>query len=240
MRKFAIIVSILLALVFLAGYGVWSLFDFPSVSYRYRLSIAVEGDGQVHSGSSVIEVKTTFFPKWAAGMANGTQYARTIEGQAVFVDLGVRGALIAALAGENYDYSTEPADALGGRAFLSYSPHNVQGYPVTLENVRAISQMQGRADLTADNMPAFLWFPDPANLATAKEVKPADFASVIGDSTHLVSAQVEITHDPILIDIDKKLPAYTRLLNPPNRGVYTSPTGLMFGGGMFIASEKAK
>lgn len=207
------------------------------VSYRYRLSIAVEADSRVHTGSSVIQVTTTLFTKSEAGIANGFQSADTIKGQAVFIDLGNRGALIAALSGENYDYSTEPADALAGRAILRYSPHNVQGYPITLENLRTISQARGQFDLTAENMPAFFWFPEPGNLATAKEVKPQDFASVIGDATRLVSAHVEITQDNIVVDIDKKLPACALLRGPPNNGNnYTTPGGLILGCGQFVSN----
>ncbi len=110
----------------------------------------------------------------------------------------------------------------------------VPGYSLTFENERALSQKQGRVELTPDNMPAFFWFSDPANLATAKLVKPADFASVIGDAARLVSAQIEITHDPIVVDIDKKLPAYAELRAPPNNGLYTAPGGIRLGAGMFI------
>jgi hypothetical protein len=84
-------------------------------------------------------------------------------------------------------------------------------------------------------MPAFYWFSNPADLAGSKEVKPADFASVIGDATRLVSAQVEITRDPLVIDIDKKLPAYATLTATPDKGDYTTPGGLTLGWRQFIS-----
>lgn len=215
MRKFAIIVLILIAIPV-----VWYWVSFPTVSYRYRLTVGVEADGQVHSGSSVIEVWYRFNPQslWPVfGM-----YDRGVRGQAVLIDLGARGTLVAALSGENYDYSTVSADALAGRAFQPNAASS-NGYLPTLDGVRALSQMQGRAALVPGNLPAFFWFFDPTNLATAKLVKPADFASVIGDSTRLVSAQVGITHDPIVIDIDKKL------------AVYSTPAGAAINRRLFIA-----
>jgi hypothetical protein len=86
-------------------------------------------------------------------------------------------------------------------------------------------------------MPMFYWFPNPADLAGAKEVKPANFASVIGDATRLVSAQVEITRDPLVVDIDKKLPAYAPLTAAPNKGIYITSGGLTISSGMFIAGS---
>jgi hypothetical protein len=223
MRNFAIIISIIIAFVLGTIYGVRALFDFPSVSYRYRLTIAVEVDGQVHSESSVIEVKTVFFPSWASGMANGSQLHSTDEGQAVFIDLGTRGALVSALRWNNGGVD---ARELPGRAFKpSLMQRNASGIPATPENERAIAKMEGRVELAPDNMPAFFWFSDPTNLATAKLVKPANFAAEIGDSAHLVSATVEITHDPIVIDIDQKLP------------IYTAPSGSAIGPGIFINSR---
>lgn len=231
MRKLVIVVLILIAIPV-----VWYMWNFPTASYRYRLSIAVETDGQVHSGSSVIEVWYGFNPKWVPP-AWGVYNVR-IEGQAVLIDLGARGALVAALAGEFYDRTTVTAEYLAGRAFLPEA-RDLNGYVPTLERVRKLSRMQGRADLASDNLPALIWFSDPSNLATAKQVAPENFASIIGDATRLVSAQVEITHDPIVIDIDKKLPAYAALRRPPisNYG-YTTPGGLMIGAGMFLKSEK--
>jgi hypothetical protein len=222
MRKLVIVVLILIAIPV-----VWYRWNFPTVSYRYRLTVAVEVDGQVHSGSSVIEVQYSFNPKWVP--PSWGVYNEYVWGQAVLIDLGARGALVAALAGQNYDHISVRAGDLAGRA---YQPEAVDlnGYLPTPERVRALSRMQGRVDLASNNLPAFLWFSNPADLATAKLVRPADFASVIGDSARLVSAQVEMTRDPLVFDLDKRLPIYAALRGPPNNGNdYTAPGGLTLG-----------
>lgn len=231
MRKLAIIVLILIGSVI--GWYKWS---FPTVSYRYRLTVAVEVDGQIHPGSSVIELLFRFNPKWLPP-AGGT-YNVFVTGQAVLIDLGARGALVAALAGDPYDRSIINASLLPSRAFLPALWNDPSDSPTTPKNQRAISQMKGSADLTYGGMPAFYWFSNPGDLASAKQVKPAQFASVIGGAARLVSAQIEITHDPIVVDIDKKLPAYATLIAPPNKGVYIAPGGLTLGSGMFIARSK--
>lgn len=71
------------------------------------------------------------------------------------------------------------------------------------------------ASLTPDNMPLFVWFADKTDLESGREVKPENFSSVIGDRAHLVSVKVQITNDPIVIDIPEKLPLYKKLPQPP-------------------------
>jgi|HubBroStandDraft_6_1064221.scaffolds.fasta_scaffold96355_2 hypothetical protein len=230
MRKLILMAAPLLILI---GIPLLAL-ELTTVSYRYRLTVAVETGGQVHSGSSVIEVRFSFNPEWAPPSV-GT-YNVSVAGQAVLIDLGARGALVAALGGNPYDRSVVNASLLASCALLPASWRNPADSPTTPKNQRAISQMKGPANLGPGCMPAFYWFFNPADLATVKEVKPAEFTSVIGDATRLVSAQVEITHDPVVIDIDKKLPAYALLRGPPNNGNdYIAPGGLVLGWRQFIS-----
>jgi hypothetical protein len=190
---------------------VWYRWEFPTASYRYKLTIAVESDGQIHSGSSVIEAWYRFNPPWAAAI--GKQIESAIQGQAVLINLGGRGALIAALhSGTASGHVGVSASELAGRAFLpALAPRNASGFPGTPENIRALSQMHGAVDLVSSNLPLFIWFSNLADPNTARMVKSPEFASVIGDETRLVSARVEMTHDPIVIDLDKQLPWYNRL-----------------------------
>ena len=236
MRKLVIVVLILIAIPV-----VWYQWNFPTVSYRYRLTVAVEVDGQVHSGSSVIEVWYHFNPRWlppATGMYN--EYD---AGQAVLIDLGARGVLVAALAGvvdktgQIYDRCTIDARDLVGRAYEPPATRRpcAPGYPVSLENERALARKLGPVELTPDNMPAFVWFSDKTDFTTAKMVKPNEFASVTGDAARLVSAQIEITSDPVVVDIDKRLPLYKNLPQPPRGGPAPLPNGLALHWAMFIA-----
>ena len=225
MRKFAIIVLILIAIPV-----VWFWASFPTASYRYRLTIAVEVDGQVYSDSSVIEVWYRFNPQWLWQLFN--VYNMRLQGQAVLIDLGTRGTLVASL-GKFTDPSSVEAQDLAGRAYLSFPRRDTSGFAVTLDNVRAISQMHDAMDLTPDDLPLFLWFSDIANPATARVVKPADFSTVIGDETRLARAQVEITHDPIVVDVDKRLPWYNTL---KAKNDVLKVDGLLLGAGSFVGS----
>ena len=65
---------------------------FPTYSYRYRLHLAVEIEGKVHAGSSVIEVD------WSCGLKIADSgCGATLDGQATVIDLGARGVLVALL-----------------------------------------------------------------------------------------------------------------------------------------------
>ncbi len=172
----------------------------------------VESDGRVHSGSSVIEVDYQFWRKALRGLVGGSSGHGSVTGQAVVIDLGARGALVAALGGLPGDYCVVSALSLVGRAYEPAVRRRrcVSGYPLSYENERALANESGSVELTRDNLPAFIWFADKAD-STWRQVEPSDFPTVIGDATRLVSAQIEITHEPVVIDIDKKLPAYTEL-----------------------------
>src|SRR5260370_3892357 len=75
----------------LAGY--W--YKYPDYSYRYRLTVNIEVDGKIHSGSSVIEVK------WRGGpvIGDGGPFGPSVKGQAALVDLGDRGMVVGSLLG---------------------------------------------------------------------------------------------------------------------------------------------
>lgn len=226
MRKFAIIVLILTAVAV-----IWYRWEFPTASYRYRLTVAVNADGQVHTGSSVIDVSYRFYPHWFSALASGSQFDSKIRGQAALIDLGKHGVLVAALFGQPGDYSTQDADALAGRAFLAFSA-DAPGFPVTLENIRAISRMRGLVDLGSNDMPPFIWFSNKADPAAAHFVKPDEFAAVIGDSVRLAFVQLQITDDPIVVDIDRKLPLYRALPPPP---LLVQPGKFAVNWAMFVA-----
>jgi hypothetical protein len=168
---------------------------YPTYTHRYRLTIAIEVDGKVYRDSSVIEVSWIGQPKFG----DAPPFISSVRGQAPFIDLGSRGALAAALHSSNFGGKFVSANILAIRAF------GIDGGP---DAYRRISQENGRRDLTADNLPMFILFSDVANAETAR----AGHIGYLFDSTaRLVEANVEITRDPIVIDLDRKLPWYQAL-----------------------------
>jgi hypothetical protein len=198
---------IVACVVGLAGIAALIWRNSPVYAHRYRLTIVVAVDGEIHSGSSVIEIQYREWPQRIRELfLGGRQYTLSVHGQAVLVDLGARGALVAVLR-PSADGEARPASRL---ALEALGPGPSAGCWM-IDQCLESSSLQGRADLDRGNLPQFIWFRDIADPSIAQPVRPADFAKVIGDGARLASAQVEITADPIVIDIDKKLLWYDAL-----------------------------
>ncbi len=155
---------------------------FPTASYRYRLTIAVEVEGKGYSGSSVIEVRYRFNPQFMWPVDG--LYSLHLFGEAAVVEVGPRSALVAALGGSSRDQTAVSALFLAGRALQPFAKQGAGWYAATLERVRALSQITESVNLTPDNMPLFIWFPDKSDPESGRKVKPENFSSVIGDGAH--------------------------------------------------------
>jgi hypothetical protein len=83
-------------------------YKYPDYRYRYRLTVNIEADGKIYSGSSVIEVK------WRGGpvVGDGGPFGPSVKGQAALVDLGDRGVVVATLLNDE-DYGPAKDGALG-------------------------------------------------------------------------------------------------------------------------------
>ena len=183
---------------------IWLDTSYPEQTYRYRLSITPEIDGQLRTASSVIEVTSTESP-WGGGGA-------TLRGQAPYLDLGDRGVLIFSL-GNDYDSNNARAALwLGAKAF---------GNDSSIRNIYKLRSLTGRRDLRSDGIPLVIWFPKPSDLTERRVLFPHDFEAAFGSGARIASASVEITRDPVVIDIEEKL----LLLQP----LMTKPRGLVIG-----------
>jgi len=198
---------------------------YPTYSYRYRLNIAFEVDGKVHSGSSVIEVTWTGGPEFG----DVGPYHPTVRGQAVFIDLESRGAIVATLInGESYGTSSDGAVNalwLAAKAFGNRSTNN---------ELPLLPRLRGRRTLTPDNMPRLIWFSDIRDPRTAHKLLVKGIDKTLGPTARLADTSVEITRDPITIDVDKKLPWYEVLKRPLAAGLIPVEYGFTLSKTMFV------
>ena len=178
--------------VLVAGY--W--YKYPNYTYRYRLTVNIEIDGKVHSGSSVIEVTWSKHPE----LPNAGSFSPILRGQAAMVDLGERGVVVATLInGESYGPAKD--GALGALWVCAEAFGNRSTY----EEIPSLPKLRGKRDLALDKLPRFLWFSNPQDPTTAKILLMRDIPSIFGPSARFAGASVEITSDPIVIDINRKL-----------------------------------
>jgi hypothetical protein len=229
MRRLGIILACAVGLIVLVAGGAvaWVKFvAYPDYSYRYRLTLAVEIDGKVHTGSSVIEVI------WNGGIPFGDvgPYYPSIRGQAALVDLGPHGAVVAALVnGESYGPAAD--GALNAIWLASFAFGNKS----TNKELPQLTHLTGKRHLTANNMPRLIWFSDISDPKTAKRLLVSQIPELFGRSARLVDATVEITRDTIVIDIDKKLPWYKKFADGQKaKGILSMPNEFHLSYPMFI------
>lgn len=182
---------------------------YPTYTHRYRLTIAIEIDGKVYRDSSVIEVRWIGQPQFG----DAPPFIPSVRGQATLVDLGPGGAIAAALHPGMIEGRFVAANFLAMRAF---------GIDGGLDTYRRISQQSGKRNLTADDLPMFILFSDASNPATARA---GHIGYLLGPTARLVEASVEMTRDPIVIDLDRKLPWYRTMADQQKNGLIVSRPG---------------
>jgi hypothetical protein len=131
--------------------GYW--YKYLHYTCRYRLTVNIEVDGNVHSGSGVIEVT------WHGGPEIGDvgPHHPTMRGQAALVDLGDRGVVVASLLGEDWG---RPYSSTGGWGALWIAPRAF-GFGTSVGELPDFLKLRGKRELADDNLPRFLWFSNP-------------------------------------------------------------------------------
>jgi hypothetical protein len=203
----------LLAVV-IAVYAVYRL-NFPSYSYRYRLEISLSLEERVYTGSSVIEVRWSCGPK-VAGLG---QCASGLGGQATVIDLGPRGVVVATLyTGENVFPVPD------GAVDATWLCANAFGNRSTTDDLPKLPLLKGRRGLSEKNLPRLVWFSNSADPKSARKVTLQNVASIVDPTARFTEAFVEITSDPIVVDIARKLPWYPTLLEAQKgKGILSEP-----------------
>ena len=193
-------------------------YKYPDYSYRFRLTVNIEVDGKIHSGSSVIEVK------WRGGpvIGDGGPFGPSVKGQAALVDLEDRGVVVATLINDE-SYGPAKDGALGALwvAAEAFGNHS------TVEEIRHLPDLRGKRDLALNKLPRLLWLSNPQDPTTAKKLLVQDIPATFGASARFGGASVEITSDPIVIDIRQKF-AWLKPLEdkPAGNDIIYLPNGL--------------
>jgi hypothetical protein len=205
-----------------AGYK----YKYPNYTYRYRLTVNIEVDGRIRSGSSVIEVT------WHGGPEIGDvgPYSPTLRGQGALIDLEDRGVVVATLInGEDYGRAKDGALGALWIAPLAF------GFGTSVDEMPRFLKLRGKREIALNNLPRFLWFSNPQDPTTAKKLLVQDIPSNFGPSARFVGASVEITSDPIVIDIRQKFPWLKPLEDkPPGSNIIYLPNKIGINRYLFI------
>lgn len=183
---------IALCVVLLIGGGeAWYLLAYRTYTYRFRLTIAVDVDGETATASGVLEVRNVTQPAFGGA----PPVVSHVYGDAVFLDLGANGNLIAIL-GFGPNGSDDRTDALMLKAF---------GLDLTDQNFSHLQTLRGSRELTGDDIPTLVTFADPTDPRSARVVGLDQFGRVFGKAVRFKRAWIEMTGEPVTRGIEKRV-----------------------------------
>lgn len=183
----AAVVAVLLGLLALLIYN--ELYD--SETLRYRLTYEVEIDGEIRSGSGVVQVRVWERPKSLGTSGVGFD----VTGEAVIVDLGNGRYLFSLLSGRAVRTSswgghvTTP-DKLIWLAFDGQSSDIPDSYDF-------LNRTRPSVELPFRILPALATFGDIDDRNSIRLVEPDDLATHFGTGTVLRRVTMEVTGDPV-------------------------------------------
>ncbi len=209
MKWLGILVAITLGL-----YGLY-LYNFPSYTHRYRLTVEIEADGKLHTGSGVVEVVWFTPPPLSQRDINSR-----VRGRAALVDLGRHGVVLAALLGYSDRVKPAPvrADELALRAYFGTPQRPVKRLPYGTAEYAAIRHESGLRELSEENYPPFIWLPEPIDKHSARQLLARDFTRDIGPIVILRRVTLETTSDAFSNELFEKLPWFRALYEEEKGG----------------------
>jgi hypothetical protein len=184
-----------LGIIALALVGAFALYklSYPTYNCRYRMTVNVEVDGQMLSGSSVIEFSAT---KQMSFLPDVNPIRFEAEGEAVLVDLGGQRRLIALLRSGEF--------AQNGHFPLSVVP--VHFNLNTDRQWSSLSSLEGKWELPEKYLPTLVTVSDPNDSATLKVVRPDQLPQVFGPNVRWRGIVIEMTMDSVTRGLETRLP----------------------------------
>ncbi len=193
MRTLVVIVAVLLGM-----YGCWEI-RYPAFTIRYKLTLVVDDNGKMITGSSVRQIDLRVNPRITP---ETSVYAVKVKGKVMVMDLGEKGiffVLFESRRGRSSDYGYEIIfPNMGG---------------TSVDTIRAYSQMRSKKELEFDKLPLLVRFRDINDPKTVELVDPNDLEKTFGKGVKLVSATLEMTDEPVTtgpvtIGADKYIPSF--------------------------------
>lgn len=198
--------GIIFICVMIAAIGAFFVFGwmaaYPTYTYRYRMTVTVDVNGQIRSGASVIEVQVR---KQLRLTPETTVLNQSVRGEAVFVDLGENGNVVALLAsGSTAENSDFPAQIVPKHFRLNLFESGA---------LTQLPSLRGDWELSGKDLPTLVAFSNLNDPSTARVVSPTAFAQVFGATARLRSVTVEMTTDPVTHGIKQKIPWLGRMIS---------------------------
>ena len=176
---------------------------YPSASLRYEITVEVEADGQIYTGSSVHEVTLRRQPQ----LLSAPPVSGDFKGEAVTVDIANRGTLFVLLTGsrccQHEPFSEEHGYGPDARGFVR-EVFNVRAS--SAQAVRSLPFRQIDADVPFNQLPRMVRFEDIGDPLSVTLVNPYDLAASFGEGVELRRVHVRTTGARVTTGIDDRLP----------------------------------
>ncbi len=178
----------ILLLIVLLPLAYW-VFFWPHYSWHQKMTVEIEKDGKVYSGSSVTSVYWNRNIMHSLNM--GPAWHSEIKGEAVVVQLPDEKNIFALLSNKrNSGYTANLAARI-----LYKSKHGVWGR----DKFRSVLISRAGPPLIVppEKYPLLVTFKDINDPASVKRVDPNNLAAVFGPGFELKSITLEITDEPV-------------------------------------------
>jgi hypothetical protein len=188
----------------------------PDFSVRFRMTVDVEVEGVIKSGSSVVNV-AVYIPDGPGSNPRGPRVRNA--GEAVYIDLGQGRNLFALLWFPNYRYG-DP-HGVGGVFARAFKKAGIGNLTAEGDHVRLEALVGKRETVVLDfeTMPQFISFDDMSLPGSVRMLNPQDdsFQSVLGPKVRFMQVRIELvkpgqwpheltTGEPIVYRFDKLIP----------------------------------
>ena len=187
----------------LSGLYAFYYVAFPVYTHRFRLTFQVEVNGKVKEGSGVI---TVLHQDNQHVPLTQKRWKLSEYGPSPWIDLGERGIVLAAIEIHvPSNYKPKPFDA-GLLSFVAYFGAEHGNPNISQRTVREIHNQSGRRQLKDNQLPEFIWLPNPSDPNSAQIVPPDSFGDIVGSDIRLGAVFVEVTEDRPDNSLYAKLP----------------------------------
>jgi hypothetical protein len=181
------------------GYG-WYVYNYPTCTFRFKLTAKVMTPDGSTTGSSVIEVSYSHNADWGGGESPDLN----MTGEAVYVDLKEGKNLFVTLTSHesgrevNLDRNYSPLEG----ALDAYAiPLKVFGLRWSFGRERAMCAafslvpLDQRLPVLTENMPTLVSFGNLSDPNSVKVVQPDKISDVLGDGYKLQNVWLEVTDE---------------------------------------------
>jgi hypothetical protein len=170
---------VLAFVIWIGSAGFYELWN--SKAYRYRLTVEIEDNGTVYTGSTVWEIFVQNKADWVPQSGGGHMRVR---GQAVVVDMGAKGLVFVLLKENPEDYLSSP-EYLVPKLIPIFDESTMM-----LEKAKHYASHRLAAEVPANRLPLMVRFRDINDPMTVERVNPITMSNV-GQGVRLKRATIE-------------------------------------------------